>query len=91
MLVQGIHPTVETEIIRPSLKSAAVSPDFLKDRAEAAIAPRKHSLYDAGIRVVPIVYNVAGIDAGPQEIDTAQVLFPADLRFPLERAVGFGE
>ena len=51
-LLGGAHPAVVGEVLAPAVEAAAVAPDLLDDRADAAVAAREQALDDAGLAVV---------------------------------------
>ena len=90
-LFKGPHPAVKGEVVRPGVKPSATAPDLLDHVGHAPVPTGQSSLNKTGLRVVPVVGHVPRNQAGAEQIHPAEIFLNADLRLPLEGAVGLGD
>ena len=75
------------EILIPTIHFCSILCSFFNNCAKAAVSTSGYCLQTTDIRCMVIILNGFGIEMGLQQFAAPQILFRADLLFPLKRSM----
>src|SRR5262249_10566473 len=85
-----LHPFIEVEVIRPTVKAAAESPRPFDHISKTPVASRNYAFKQGGLRVMYLDFNPVAPPQLPQKPLLALDRFNAFLCAPLKRSMRLG-